>query len=231
MTTPQNRDGRRLAGLAALAGAGFMAAALALAISVTGSDTNMMLDPARALTLPPEKIAAFQAFLLADSLGYYLPFLIVGGYLWRRLRDAGAVIDMAAMALVVYVVLGLAGTSFQYATLPHLAAAHAAGDAATRAAAETTWLVTAWGTQKGLWFMEGPTFALWGLATGLAMRAQGLRLTGLLLMAAGSAYAASFVLFILGLDAPGELVVLLAVVLALVWSVATGAVLLREKSA
>ena len=227
ITSTMRRD-NQLAGWTALFAAMMMLAALALSISVTGSDNNLMLDPARALALPEAKIKSFRLFLLADSFGYYLPFLIIGAHLWRRLRDAGGVaIDAGALCLLAYVLLGVAGTSIQFAVIPQLVAAHATGDAGVRAASEAAWLATVWGTQKGLWLMEGPTMAFWGVATGLSMRAQGMKY-GPILAAVGALYGLLFVLFCLGADAIGEMIVMAGVLLALVWAALTGIALLRE---
>ena len=219
---------RRMAGWSAQFGAALMLATIILSLAVTGADSRLMLDSARALALPPEKVELFRLFLLADCFGYYLPLLLVGGYLWRRLRElGGAIIDVGVLCLVTYVMLGLAGAGIQLAVFPQLVTAHSSADSAVRAASETAWLATVWGAQKGLWLMEGPVMALWGIVTGLAMRRQGMK-CGRMLVTIGMLYGAMFLLFCLRAEAIEELFVTIGVILLMVWSARMGFTLLRE---
>ncbi len=220
-------NGRRLTGWIAIFAAAMMLATLMVSVSVTGNDNNLMLDPAKALALPSDKIAGFRLFLMADSFGYYLPFLVIGAYLWRRLRDiGGAMVDAALLCILAYVLLGIAGASIQWAVIAQLATSHASGDTAVKAATEVAWLTTVWGAQKGLWLMEGPTMGFWGIVTGLAMYAQGMKY-GAFLTVIGVIYAALFLLFLTGLDAIGEGAVLVAVILMPIWVALLGIGLLR----
>lgn len=140
-------DGRRLTAWTAIFAAVMMVATLAMNGLAAGTDANLFYDPARALTLAPEKIAAYRLYLLADVLGYYLPLVVIGAYLWRRLRERGGiVIDMALLFVVIHVMLGVTGAAIQFPVLPALVDAHASGDAAVRAAAETAWLTTVSGS-------------------------------------------------------------------------------------
>ena len=75
-----------------------------------------------------------------------VPLLIIGGYFWASFRDrAGALGDMAVLAIVVYVILGVAGASLQLAVLNPLASLHAEGGDAAKAAAEAAWTSIATG--------------------------------------------------------------------------------------
>ncbi len=225
MADPAN--GRRLAAIAALFAVPMMALTLGLFI---GGDLGVIFDPAQALAMSPDKIAMFQLSMWADSFGYYLPVLIVGGYLWRQLREeGGATIDIAVLFLVLYVMLGIAGTSIQIVTLPVLAAAHTGGDDITLRASEMSWRVVVEACVNGLWRMEGPTFAFWGIATGLAMRAQG-RKFGLLLCVVGLLYATTFVLGVYGAGQAEQTVQLIMLVALPLWMLLTGVALLREKA-
>jgi hypothetical protein len=105
--------------------------------------------------------------MLADILGFYLPVLGIGAYLWHRFRDrTGAMGDMALLAIALYAIVGVAGAAIQLAALNPLAQLHAGGDASVRAAAETTWTALANASQKGLWWSEGPVVLFWGLVVG-----------------------------------------------------------------
>ena len=221
-------DGRRLTGWTAIFAAVMMVATLAMNGLAAGTDAYLFYDPAKALTLAPDKIAAYRLYLLADVLGYYLPLVVIGGYLWRRLRERGGiVIDMALLFVVIHVMLGVTGAAIQFPVLPALVDAHAAGDAAVRAAAETAWLTTVSGAARGIWWMEGPVVAFWGISTGLAMRSQGMKFGPLLIVVAGL-YGLMFVSGCLGLVDLGSGFVVLAVLLQPIWTVLTGISLLRE---
>lgn len=124
---------------------------------------------------------------------------MIGGYFWSQLREAqGALMDVAALCIVTYVIMGIAGASLLFSTAEQLAAAHAVGDAVAKAGAEAAWLAIAYGAQKGLWILEGPVMGFWGLVMGRAMRVSGLPY-GRLLMTVGVCYAAVFVAEVLGL--------------------------------
>ncbi len=226
----RHADGRRFAALAAMFSVPMMALNVALFVAVGGGDLNLIFDPARTLALPPSRIEMFRLSMLADTFGYYLPLLVIGGYLWRRLReDGGALVDMAALFLVCHVMLGITGTSIQLATLPALAANHA-GDAAAMKATEAAWLVVVQSSERGLWTMEGPVFAFWAIATSLAMRAQGMKYARTLTVI-GTLYALNFVLTTAGSEFFGEYVEMVVLVLMPVWLILTGIGLWREKTA
>lgn len=225
-TTPDS--GQRYAAWAGILGALLTGCMLVTYLIATAGNLEAMFDPAFAMAMTPAAQNWFVASMLADSFGIYLPFLLIGGYFWGCLRTRfGTPIDMATLAIVCYVLLGLAGTSMQIGALPALAGAHAAGDAAVRAATEAAWLTVVTTTQGGLWWMEGPLMAFWGIVIGRAQLAQGARLGGLLI-AVGVLYGAYFVSVVLG-TADLSLIVQLAAVSAVsVWMLLTGVSLLRE---
>ncbi|WP_044875351.1 hypothetical protein [Pseudomonas sp. LFM046] len=149
-----------LGGIFAYLNVGFM-------LMVTHGDMAVTLQGASMLTLPAESREYFRLSMFADVLGFYLPVLAIGGYLWSRFRnEAGALGDMAALAITTYVVLGVVGAGLQLSVLNPLAALHAAGGEAAKAAAETAWTTIAVGSQRGLWWCEGPVVLFWGLVVG-----------------------------------------------------------------
>ena len=221
-------SGRSYAAWAAILGALFTSAMLVCYLIATSGDLRAMENPAWALRMTPAGQNWFLAAMLTDSFGVYLPFLLIGGYLWATLRPRfGAPIDMATLALGCYVLLGLAGTSMQTAALPALAAAHAAGDAVVQAASETAWLTVVTTTQGGLWPMEGPLMAFWGIVVGRALLATGARLGGLL-VGVGLLYGAYFVAVFLGAADVALMIELVMVGALTVWMLLTGVDLLRK---
>ena len=219
---------RRLVGWVAIVGAllgwiniGFYAAAV-------GGDFTVYYQPAVFLSLPASAHSYFHTSMVLDTLGFYLPFLVVGGYLWSVLRvEHGPLIDIAALCIVTYVLLGIAGASLMFAAVQPLASLHAAGDAAVKAGSEAAWLALAHGSQQGLWLMEGPVMGFWGLVMGKAMRASGMPY-GRLLMVVGALYASVFVVGVLNLWAVAELIQFVFLILLPMWAVLTGVSLLRQ---
>lgn len=227
VTSPPD-SGRRYAAWAAILGALFTSAMLACYLIATGGDLTAMSNPAWALAMTPTAQNWFLAAMLTDSFGVYLPFLLIGGYLWSTLRPRfGTPIDMATLAIVCYVLLGLAGTSMQIAALPALATAHAAGDAVVQAATESAWLTVITTTQGGLWPMEGPLMAFWGIVVGRALLAIGSRLGGLL-VGVGVLYGAYFVAIFMKAAGAALMIELIMVGGLTVWMLLTGVSLLRK---
>jgi len=220
--------GRHYAAWAAVIGALLAWANIGLYVVATGGDLTAMLKPATALALSSSAQQLFLLSMLFDSFGFYLPFLIIGGYLWARLRPRfGAPIDMATLCVGCYVLLGLAGTSMQMAALPPLAEAHAAGDLVQRAASETAWMGLVHAAQGGLWWMQGPLMAFWGIVVGHALTTSGFRL-GLILTVCGVLYGVYFVTAFLGLSQITEVVQLIMLFLLPLWMLLTGLRLFRQ---
>lgn len=154
----------RFTGWAAVIGALFAYTNVALVLVVTGGDTDMIFHGATMLALPADARDLFRWAMFADVLGFYLPVVVIAIYLWRAFRDrAGLPGDLAAVAMVLYAAMGIAGASMQLAALHPLAHLHAGGDYAVRAAAEAGWTAIANASQKGLWWAEGPVVLFWGL--------------------------------------------------------------------
>ena len=228
-SAPESTSGRRLAGWVAVASCPIAWLNIYCFLAATDFDTEAIFHPAVALTLSTAALQMFRWSMLADSFGFYLPFLVMGGYLWSRLRP-NPLVDMATLGLVVYVFLGLAGTSIQLATLPILSELHDSGDAVARSAAEATWLAIVHGTEKGLWWMEGPLMAFWAIVVGTTSKSAGLRY-GSLLTLAGIAYGGYFILAFAGTNQIAELLIFAGLLLLPLWMLLVGIELLREHPA
>jgi len=221
---------RRFAAWSALIAAPLAWLNIAVYLVVSGGDTTLMFDPARALALPAVMIDLFRFGQMLDSFGYYLPMLPIGAYLWVRLRGSGGpLVDAALFSLIIYVLLGILGTSMQTVALPLLADMHGSTDPVAKAGSETAWLLTVHIAQRAFWWMEGPTFAFWALVTGAAMHTQGLRF-GRFLMALGVGYALYFILAFLQLDTAAEAVQVIAVLPVPLWLILIGVDLWRDRA-
>ena len=221
---------RRLAGWVAIIGALLAWSEIGVYMLALGSDLAVVYKPAAFLSLPASAHTYFHVSLVLDTLGFYLPFLVIGGYLWSVMRvEHGALIDMAALCIVTYAVMGIAGDALLFATVSPLAAMHASGDPTVKAASEAAWLVLATGAQQGLWIMEGPVMGFWALVMGSAMRRSGMPY-GRLLMVVGICYAAIFVLGVLGLWTVAEQFQLVFLLLLPLWALLTGISLLRQRA-
>jgi hypothetical protein len=227
---PSIETARRLAGWVAIIGALLAWSEIGVYMLALGSDLALVYKPAAFLSLPTSAHTYFHASLVLDTLGFYLPFLVIGGYLWSVMRvEHGALIDMAALCIVTYAVMGIAGDALLFATVSPLAAMHAAGDPTVKAASEAAWLALATGAQQGLWIMEGPVMGFWALVMGSAMRRSGMPY-GRLLMVVGICYAAIFVLGVLGLWTVAEQFQLVFLLLLPLWALLTGISLLRQRA-
>ena len=225
-----NDNNRRVVGWVALLAAPLGLFNVYCYMMAVGGDTEAMFKPAVALTLSEASQHWFMTAMVADSFSFYLPFLLIGAFVWAQLRPrGGSQNDAAALALTVYVLLGIAGTSMQFAALPALAKAHAAGDAMVRAASESAWLALVTATERGLWWIEGPLMAYWGWVTGRALQREGWG-AGRMLMGAGVLYAVIFLWELFGGGKQGEeLLLIVLTVLVPLWLVMFGVGLLRGK--
>jgi hypothetical protein len=222
---------RRFTAWAAILGCLFAYLNVALSLMVTGQDTAMVLHGATMLALPAETRDVFRWSMLADILGFYLPVLAIGGYLWRTFREeAGAFGDIAALAIVLYVMLGISGAAMQQAVLHPLARLHAGGDDTVRAATEATWTAVANAVQNGLWWCEGPLVFFWGLIVGSQLKKAGWGWFPLLLLRiVGWSFGLFFVFgFFPDLNALTELVETVVVLLFPLWMLLFGWQLLRR---
>lgn len=227
---PAMAKARRFAAWSALIAAPLAWLNIVLYLAVSGGDTALLFDPVKALSLTPGTIDLFRLGQLLDSFGYYLPMLPIGAYLCAKLRGGGGpLVDAALLSLVIYIMLGIVGTSIQTVALPLLAEIHKSTDPVARAGSETAWLLIVHIAQRAVWWMEGPTFAFWAIITGAAMRAQGLRF-GRFLMALGCGYALYFLLVFVRADTAAELVELVAVLPVPLWLILLGLDLWRART-
>ncbi|KMW44601.1 hypothetical protein PQH03_23830 [Ralstonia insidiosa] len=137
-------------------------ATLALSVVVTGGDIEMVPHGSAMLALPAEGRDLFRWWMLADVLGFYLPFVAIGGYFVHTFREElGALREMIAIAVAVYIVCGIAGAVLQLSTIHPLAHVYASGDEGAKVAAGAVWTAIANATQNGFWWVEGPLVFFW----------------------------------------------------------------------
>jgi hypothetical protein len=228
-TTSFLEPGHRFAGWIGIVGSLFAWFSLYCLYAATAGDLDAVFHPATALGLDASALQWFRVAMLADMFGFYLPVLIVGGYLWSSSRqEVGALKDIAVLSLLLYVVFGIAGASMQLAALPPLSEAHAAGDAAVKIADQSAWLAIVTATEHGLWWAEGPVMGLWAGLMGPVLRRQG-RAFGVLLTACGGLYIVSFIAEFLGTRTIAELCETLGVLLFPLWLLLTGIGLVRGR--
>ncbi len=170
----QLQGAERFTAWAAILGGVFAYLNIILMVALTGGDMALTMQGGWMLGLNQFDRELFRLSMFADVLGFYLPVLAIGGYLWNRFRaSAGVMGDIGMMAITVYVMLGLAGASLQLAALSPLTSLHLAGDASVKAGAEAAWTAIAVGSQRGLWWCEGPVVLLWGAVVGAQMKREG----------------------------------------------------------
>jgi hypothetical protein len=192
-----------------------------LSILVTGSDTGMILHGATMLALPTETRDLFRWGMLADIFGFYLPIVVIGGYFLYVFREElGALANMMALAIGLYVVVGISGAVIQLGIIHPLAHLYAGGDEATRAAAAAAWTTIANATQNGLWWVEGPAVFFWALIAANRLKKAGWK-GSFLLKTVAWAFAFLFLFgFFPELDALTtgcEMVVVLVLPLWMIW--------------
>lgn len=157
-----SRSVARLTGWSAIVGAILAVTTNVLWVAVVGSNTDILLHGPSMLALPVESRELFRWCMLTDTFGFYLPFLIIGGYFVHAFRDElGALGNMVMLAAGLYVTVGVVGAVIQLATIQPLAHLYAGGDEATRQTAASTWTTIANATQNGLWWVEGPLVLFW----------------------------------------------------------------------
>lgn len=221
----------RFTGWSAILGGLFAYANVALVLMVTGGDTEMILRGHTMLTLSAEARDLFRWGMFADILGFYLPVLIIGAYIWHHFRESAGVLgDMAVLAITLYVVVGVGGAAMQLAVLHPLAQLHAGGDETAMAAAEAAWTTIAHASQKGLWWSEGPVVLFWGLVVGNQLKTAGWgRFSLLLLKIAGWCFGLFFLFGMFpSLNAFMKAMLIVVVLIFPLWMLLFGAQLLRR---
>lgn len=222
-------DPRRLVGWLAVAGA-VLAWSMAVLVGAAASfDDAALARPSAMLAFGAASQNLYRLAWWADILGWYVPFLAVGGYLWGRMRQReGARADIALAAIVVYAVLGIVGAGLLSLTLPPLAELHGGPDPMARVATEAIW-TSLQGAAQGIWNAEAPVFLLWGIATARFLRAQQWGFGRLLTLDLGL-FAIEFIFNLSGWGELGEMVQMATLVIHPLWLFLFGITLLRERA-
>lgn len=227
MTQTSNAmDPRRFVGWLAVIGA---ILAWLMAVLVAGAakfDFDVLDRPAMMLAYSAQSQNLYRLSMWADILGWYLPFLAVGGYLWQPMRQRlGALADIGLAGLVVYAVLGIAGAGLLNLTLTPVAEL-AAHDPAAKTTAEALWITLQSGAQ-GLWNAEAPVLLLWGTAAARFLRAEKWGF-GRLLTFDLCLFAIEFMFNLGGWRDLGETVQMATLVIHPLWLLLFGITLLRD---
>ena len=218
----------RFTAWAAILGALFAILNIVFALMTSG-DAGAILNGATMLGFASDIRETYRWAMLCDVLGFYLPFLIVGGYFWSAYREeAGVWGDMAALAIGLHVALGAGGAAMLQAALQPLAHLHAGGDEVTRAATEAAWTGLANGVEKGLWWCEGPVLLFWALVVGHHLKAAA-KWRARMLQAIGVGYGLFFLFgFFPEAGDLTDLIEDLVVLASPVWMIWSGVRLLRQ---
>ncbi|EFV14116.2 hypothetical protein HMPREF9336_01033 [Segniliparus rugosus ATCC BAA-974] len=222
--------GWQLAGWTAIVAAALAWLTVAATAIASGFDLKTFFEPGEALAMSAASARWFRVGMLADCFSFYLPFLIIGGYLWGRLRPrSGALMDMAALSIVVYVLLGVTGASSQFAALGPMIEAHRSTDAAVRTGVEHVWLALVYSTQRGLWWFEGPVMAFWAFAIVPQLRRSRFK-SWWLLGLVGALYAAYFAVEAAGAREVADVLLAAAGAVVPLWLLFFGIEVLRRKA-
>ncbi|WP_245965056.1 hypothetical protein [Trinickia dinghuensis] len=219
----------RLTAWSAIVGGLLAYANVGLSVAVTGSDAGMILHGASMLSLPSDTRDLFNWCMVADIFGFYLPFAVVGGYFLHVFRDElGALGNMVAFAIGLYIMVGIAGAAMQLGILDPLARTYAGGDDATKAAAAAAWSTVANATQNGLWWCEGPLVLFWTPIAANVLERAGWR-GSFLLKFVGWGFGAFFLFgFFPGRDVLSNASELIVVLVLPLWMLLFGWQLLRR---
>lgn len=213
----QSDDGRRFTAYIALIGMVMASLCLLCFLAVTGFNLHQIFKPEFALTLSTTDQALFRTSMIVDCFGFYLPFLVVGVYLWRKFRAVGGLLsDTAILFLVISTMLGIAGAVLQASVLGPLAETYMSGDQIAQQAAGVVWTTISQGSQNGLWPMEGPTIGFWAIVNGLLLRKHGSSL-GLPLIVVGLGYVAFAALLFSGFPQVALLLELVLLPIQVIW--------------
>ncbi|MEG0341614.1 MAG: DUF4386 domain-containing protein [Acinetobacter sp.] len=213
----QYDDGRGFTACVALIGTVMASVCLLCFLAVTGFDLHQIFKPEFALKLSVTDQTLFRTSMIADCFGFYLPFLVVGVYLWRKFRPAGGLLsDTAILFLVISTMLGITGAVLQASVLTPLAETYMSGDRMAQQAAGVVWATISKGSQNGLWPMEGPTIGFWAIVNGLLLRKNGSSL-GLPLTFVGLGYVAFAALLFSGFPQVALLLELVLLPIQVIW--------------
>ncbi|MYM93188.1 hypothetical protein [Duganella vulcania] len=226
--TSNATDPRRFVGWLAVIGAVLAWLMAVLVAAAAGFDSGVLDRPAMMVAYPAASQNLYRLSMWADILGWYVPFLAVGGYLWQPMRQRlGAVADIGMAGLVVYAVLGIAGAGLLSLTLTPVAEL-AAHEPSAKATAEALWITLQSGAQ-GLWNAEAPVLLLWGTATARFLRAEKWGY-GRLLTLDLCLFAIEFIFNLGGWRDLGETVQMATLVIHPLWLLLFGISLLRASA-
>lgn len=220
-------DPRRLVGWLAVVGAVLAWSMAVLVGAAAGFDPAVLERPALMLGFSAQSQNLYRLSMWADILGWYLPFLAAGGFLWQSMRQRmGARADIGMAGLIVYAVLGIAGAGLLDLTLPPLAALAAAQASQARATTEVLW-ITLQNAAQGLWNAEAPFLLLWGTVAARFLRGEQWGFGRLLTLDLGL-FAIEFLFNLCGWGDLGETVQMATLVIHPLWLFLFGITLLRR---
>ncbi|WP_354673475.1 hypothetical protein [Cupriavidus alkaliphilus] len=221
-------DPRRFVGWLAVIGAVLGWGMVALQAAAASFDFELLERPVAMLGFDPQGQNLYRLSMWADILGWYLPFLAVGGYLWGRMRQrVGVLADIALTGVVAYAILGIVGAGVLSLTLAPLAALHAGNDATGKMAAEAIWPILQ-NAAQGIWSAEVPVLLLWGIVAARFLLAEKWG-SGRLLVFDLCLFGIEFIFILGGWRDLAEGVVLLTLVIHPLWLFMFGISLLRER--
>jgi hypothetical protein len=222
-------DPRRFVGWLAVIGAVLGWGMAALYAAAANFDVEILERPVAMLGFSPGALNLYRLSMWADILGWYLPFLAVGGYLWGRMRQrVGVLADIALTGVVAYAILGIVGAGMLNLTLAPLASLHAGNDPMARIAAEAIW-PTLQNAAQGIWNAEAPVLLLWGVVAARFLRAEKWGF-GRLLTFDLCVFGIEFILNLIGWRDLGESALQLTLVIHPLWLFLFGISLLRERA-
>lgn len=228
--TKTTSDPRRLVGWLAVIGAVLAWSMAVLVAAAAGFDDAVLDHPARMVAFPATSQNLYRLSMWADILGWYLPFLAVGGYLWQPVRQRmGARADIGMAGLIVYAVVGIAGAGLLNLTLPPLVELAAAHGAEGKVTSEVLW-ITLQNAAQGLWNAEAPVLLLWGTVTARFLRGEQWGFGRLLTLDLGL-FAIEFVFNLGGWRDLAETVQMATLVIHPLWLMLFGITLLRGRAA
>jgi len=202
---------------------------MGLLLTATGSDSAMIVNGAAMLELPANLRELYRWSMIADTFGFYLPFLVIGGYFLHAFREElGALGTLVAFAIVLYVVVGVTGALTQAGIIHPLARLYAGGDQATRGAAAAAWTAVSNAAQNGLWWIEGPLVLFFAFIIANVLKKAGWGGT-ILLKIAGGFYGLFFAFgFFPNLEEVSSTFEMIGVLVLPAWMLLFGWQLLRQ---
>lgn len=219
---------QRFTGWVAIIGSAMAWLTIFANIMAMGMDSGAMRNPSVALSLSPISLIWFQVAQITDIFGYYLPFLVIGGYVWKTMRtEGGAIVDIAILFLTIFVAFGVAGAVIQFATIVPLSIVHRGVGALTKSTSESIWLAIVFATEGGLWMIEGPLFGFWAIVNGKLFHAHGWGY-GRILIVSGCLFMGWFITELFGMSTIYENMKAGAVILLAFWMALFGINILRR---